>query len=258
MKSTRAERPDAPATGISRRDLLTGAAKMASAAALLCAVRPASRSGVWAAPADTPETKRAVLGFIALTDSSPMIIAKEKGFYAKYGLPDVEVLKQASWGTTRDNLELGSAAGGIDGAHILTPMPYLISTGKVTKNNVRVPMYILARLNTNGQCISVGKRYLDLKVGTDASALKPAFAARIASGKPVKVAVTFPGGTHDLWMRYWLAANAIDPDKDVSTIVVPPPQMVANMKVDTMEAFCVGQPWPVQAVDQKVRDRGAH
>jgi nitrate/nitrite transport system substrate-binding protein len=252
MKPTRAERSDVPAAAITRRDLLTGAAKMTAAAALFSAIRTAYPSGVWAAPADTPETKRAVLGFIALTDSSPLIIAKEKGFYAKYGLPDVEILKQASWGSTRDNLELGSAAGGIDGAHILTPMPYLISTGKVTKNNVRVPMYILARLNTNGQCISVAKRHLELKVGTDASALKPAFTARIASGKPVKVAVTFPGGTHDLWMRYWLAASGIDPDKDVSTIVVPPPQMVANMKVDTMEAFCVGEPWPAQLVNQKI------
>ncbi len=253
MKSApAASADDAPSAGISRRELLTGAAKVAGAAALLSAVRSAFPSGVWAATTDTPETKRAQLGFIALTDSSPLIIAKEKGLFAKYGMPDVEVLKQASWGTTRDNLELGSAAGGIDGAHILTPMPYLISTGKVTKNNVRVPMYILARLNTNGQCISVAKRYLDLKVGTDASPLEQAFAARIAGGKPVKVAVTFPGGTHDLWMRYWLAAGGIDPDKDVSTIVVPPPQMVANMKVDTMEAFCVGEPWPAQLVNQKI------
>src|SRR5206468_3128896 len=148
------------AGGISRRDLLMGTAKLTSAAALLSAVRAAFPSGVVAAPADTPETTRAVLGFIALTDSSPLVIAVEKGFFAKYGMPDVEVLKQASWGTTRDNIELGSAAGGIDGAHILTPMPYLISTGKVTKNNVRLPMYILARLNTNGQCISVAKRHL--------------------------------------------------------------------------------------------------
>src|SRR5262245_57450400 len=93
--------PGAPLTAISRRELFTGAAKLAGAAALLSAVRTAFPSGVWAAPGDTPETKRAVLGFIALTDSSPLIIAKEKGFYAKYGMPDVEVLKQASWGTTR-------------------------------------------------------------------------------------------------------------------------------------------------------------
>ena len=64
--------------------------------------------------------------------------------------------------------------------------------------------------------------------------------------------MTFRGGTHDLWIRYWLAAGGIDPDKDVSTIVVPPPQMVANMKVGTMDAFCVGEPWNDQLVNQKI------
>jgi len=63
--------------------------------------------------------------------------------------------------------------------------------------------------------------------------------------------MTFPGGTHDLWMRYWLAAGGIDPTSDVSIIVVPPPQMVANMKSRTMEAFCVGEPWNAQLVNQK-------
>ena len=58
--------------------------------------------------------------------------------------------------------------------------------------------------------------------------------------------MTFPGGTHDLWLRYWMAAGGIDPDKDVETIVVPPPQMVANMKVGTMDCLCVGEPWNEQ------------
>src|SRR5262245_33478163 len=86
-----------------------------------------------------PETTKAKLGFIALTDFSPLAIAKEKGLFAKYGMPDVEVIKQASWGATRDNLELGSAHGGIDGAHILTPMPYAISLGLVTQGQQKVP-----------------------------------------------------------------------------------------------------------------------
>ena len=73
-----------------------------------------------------------------------------------------------------------------------------------------------------------------------------------AAGKEVKCAMTFPGGTHDLWIRYWLAAGGIDPDKDVSTIVVPPPQMVANMKVGNMDAFCVGEPWNEQLVNQNI------
>ena len=91
--------------------------------------------------------KGAKLGFIALTDAAPLFVAKEKGIFAKYGMPDVEVAKQASWGATRDNLVLGGEGNGIDGAHILTPMPYLISAGKVTQNNQPTPMYILARLN---------------------------------------------------------------------------------------------------------------
>ena len=164
----------------------------------------------------------------------------------------VEVLKQSSWGTTRDNLVLGSQRNGIDGAHILSPMPYLISTGAVTPNNVPVPMAVVARLNLAGQCISVGAEYLGLKLGLDAKPFAKALAAKAAGGKPVNAAMTFPGGTHDLWIRYWLAAGGIDPDKDVQTIVVPPPQMVANMKVGTMDAFCVGEPWPAQTVNQKL------
>ena len=111
-------------------------------------------------------------------------------------------------------------------------------------------MQILARLNANGQCISVAKEYLDQKVGLDAKVFKAAIEKKKAAGKSVKAAMTFPGGTHDLWIRYWLAAGGIDPDKDIETIVVPPPQMVANMKVGTMDCFCVGEPWNAQLVQQ--------
>jgi nitrate/nitrite transport system substrate-binding protein len=199
-----------------------------------------------------PEVTKAVLGFIALTDSAPLIIAKEKGFFAKHGMPDVEVTKQASWGTTRDNLVLGSAGSGIDGAHILTPMPYLISSGKVTQNNVPTPMYVLARLNLDSQAISVSAEYADLKLSIDAKPFKAALEKKKAGGNAVKAAMTFPGGTHDCWLRYWLAAGGIDPDKDIETIVVPPPQMVANMKVGTMDCFCVGEPWNEQLKNQKI------
>ncbi len=131
-------------------------------------------------------------------------------------------------------------------------MPYLISTGKVTQNNVPVPMSIVARLNLDSQGISVAKDYAGTGVQRDASKLKDAFAAKKAAGGEIKVAMTFPGGTHDLWIRYWLAAGGIHPDKDVSTIVVPPPQMVANMKVGNMDAFCVGEPWNEQLVNQGI------
>lgn len=232
---------------VSRRAIL----KTTATAALVTAVRGAFPSGAFAATAE-PEVKGAKLGFIALTDAAPLVIAAEKGLFAKHGMPDVEVLKQASWGATRDNLVLGGASNGIDGAHILTPMPYLMHTGKVTQNTVPVPMTILARLNLDSQGISVAREYADTGVQLDASKLKAAFEKKKAEGKEIKAAMTFPGGTHDLWIRYWLAAGGIDPDKDVSTIVVPPPQMVANMKVGNMDVFCVGEPWNEQLVNQGI------
>ncbi len=230
-------------TEASRRALL----RTAAAAATLAAVRAALPGGAHAQGAG-PETTKAQLGYIALTDAAPLIVAKERGLFAKHGMPDVEVLKQASWGGTRDNLVLGSGSGGIDGAHLLTPMAYLINNGKVVQNGTLVPMHVLLRLNTNGQAISVSKALMSSGAKLDAGPLKAAFAAKADN----KVAVTFRGGTHDLWMRYWLAAAGIDPDKDVQTIVVPPPQMVANMKVGTMDAFCVGEPWPDQLVHQNL------
>jgi nitrate/nitrite transport system substrate-binding protein len=107
-------------------------------------------------------------------------------------------------------------------------------------------MAILARLNTNGQGISVAARHQPLGARLDASPL------RRALNSESKVAMTFRGGTHDMWVRYWLAAGGIDPERDVSTIVVPPPQMVANMRVGTMDAFCVGEPWNAQLVSQRL------
>ncbi|KRP99360.1 bicarbonate-binding protein [Bradyrhizobium yuanmingense] len=235
-------------TGLSRRQLLKATG---STAALLAAAKLNFPAGAFAQDAG-PEVKGAKLGFIALSDAGPLFVAKDKGLFAKHGVPDTDVQKQASWGTTRDNLVLGSEGNGIDGAHILTPMPYLISAGKVTQNNQPTPMYILARLNLDAQCISVAKEYADLKLGTDAAPFKAALEKKKASGKAVKAAMTFPGGTHDLWIRYWLAAGGIDPDKDIETIVVPPPQMVANMKVGTMDCFCVGEPWNLQLIHQGI------
>ncbi|TKD15640.1 ABC transporter substrate-binding protein [Rhodobacter capsulatus] len=199
-----------------------------------------------------PEVTGATLGYIALTDAAPLIIALEKGLFAKHGLPEMKIVKQASWGATRDNMALGSANGGIDGGHILRPKVHLYATGKVMQGGVPLPMYNLMGLNEQCQGISVTQAYADKGVGLNSAPLKEIFAAKKAVGAEVPVAMTFPGGTHDLWMRYWLAAGGIDPTRDVDLIVVPPPQMVANMKVGNMEAFCVGEPWNAQLVNQGI------
>ena len=233
--------------GPNRRDFLT----LSGTAALLAAAKTALPSGAFAQSAG-PEVKGTRLGYIALTDAAPLIIAKEKGLFAKHGVPDMDIAKQASWGATRDNMALGFKNNGIDGGHILRPKTHLYSTGKVMQNGQPLPMYTLLNLNQDGQAISVSNEYKDLNVQKYASPLKQAFERTKAAGKELTAAMTFPGGTHDLWIRYWLAAGGIDPDTDIKVIVVPPPQMVANMKVGTMDCFCVGEPWNEQLVNQNI------
>ena len=231
-----------------RRSFLKGAT---ATAATLLAAKTLFPAGAFAQGAG-PEVSGTKLGYIALTDSAPLIIAKEKGLFDKYGLPDMAIEKQASWGATRDNMALGTAGGGIDGGHILRPKVHLYSSGKVMQNNQPLPMYTLLNLNEDCQGLSVSQAYADTGVGLDSSPLKEAFAKAKAEGKAPSAAMTFPGGTHDLWLRYWLAAGGITPNVDVDVIVVPPPQMVANMKVGTMDAFCVGEPWNEQLVNQGI------
>ncbi|MFM9974652.1 MAG: CmpA/NrtA family ABC transporter substrate-binding protein [Beijerinckiaceae bacterium] len=235
-----------PTPALSRRTLLRG---ISSASVLAtCAAFP----GGAFAQGTGPEVKGTKLGYIALTDSAPLIIAKEKGYFTKHGLPDMEILKQASWGAIRDNIALGVASNGIDGGHILRPKAHLYTTGAVIQNNQPLPIYTLLNLNEDSQGISVSNEYKDLNIQQNSAPLKEAFARKKAAGKDLTAAMTFPGGTHDLWLRYWLAAGGIDPDTDIKVITVPPPQMVANMKVGNMDCFCVGEPWNEQLVNQNI------
>ena len=235
-----------------RASLSRRAALQLSSAALTAAAAKAAFPAGAFAQGGGPEVKGTRLGYIALTDAAPLIIAKEKGLYTKHGVPDMDIAKQASWGAMRDNMALGLKANGIDGGQILRPKTHLYTTGRVIQNGQPLPMYTLLNLNEDCQGLSVSNEFKDFAIGKDSAPLKEAFAKKRAAGKEVKVAMTFPGGTHDLWIRYWLAAGGIDPDKDVATIVVPPPQMVANMKVGTMDAFCVGEPWNEQLVNQDI------
>jgi len=183
------------------------------------------------------------LGFIPLTDCAPLVVAKELGLFAKYGL-DVELSKEASWANVRDKILNGE----LDGAHCLFSMPLSVYTGIGGKAGSE--MKIAMVLNNNGQAITLSKDFCGLvgfkEVGKVAAALK-----NVQSRKEVTFAMTFPGGTHDIWLRNWMAAAGIN-QKSVGIITIPPPQMVANMRVDNMEGYCVGEPWNGVAAAQNV------
>jgi nitrate/nitrite transport system substrate-binding protein len=183
------------------------------------------------------------LGFIPLTDCAPLVVAKELGLFAKYGV-DVELEKEASWAVVRDKILNGE----IDGAHCLFSMPLSVYTG--IGGTAGKEMKIAMVLNNNGQGITLSKDFCGLvgfkEVNKAAAAVK-----NVQSKKEVTFAMTFPGGTHDIWLRNWMAAAGIN-QKSVGIITIPPPQMVANMRVDNMEGFCVGEPWNGVAAAQNV------
>ena len=128
---------------------------------------------------------------------------------------------------------------------MLIGMPIASTMGLL--GSPKKPMVIPWMLNRNGQSISLAAKYKG-KVQADPKALLPFVNEAKAAGTPLTFAMTFPPGTHAMWMRYWLAAGGINPDKDVALIVVPPAQMVANMKVGKMDGFCVGEPWNARTI----------
>ncbi|MEY2787689.1 MAG: hypothetical protein RLZZ34_832 [Verrucomicrobiota bacterium] len=193
---------------------------------------------------DAPESPSVRFGIIALTDCSPIVVAHEKGFFKKHGIQS-SISKEASWAVIRDKLQTGDNQA----THMLVGMPIASTMGLL--GSAKKPMVFPWILNRNGQAITL-KSELMGKVQEDPAALKPFVEKAKSLGEPLTFAMTFPPGTHAMWLRYFLAAGGIHPDKDVNLITIPPPQMVANMKVGKMDGFCVGEPWNARAVNDKV------
>lgn len=205
--------------------------------------KSAAESESAAAGETTATSKKITLGIIPLTDCAPLVVAYEKGLFKKYGL-DVQISKEASWANVRDKLLTGE----LDGAHCLFGMPFSVYTGVSGKAGSEMKIAML--LNNNGQAITLSKDFCG-KVGFRNINGVAAAVNQMQAQKELTFAMTYPGGTHDIWLRYWLAAAKVDQSK-VKIITIPPPQMVANMKVGNMDGFCVGEPWNQVAVKQGI------
>ena len=219
-----------PNPKLSRRKVLQAAAVGA------LAIDPALRAAVYAQGSDKPEKEEVKIGFIPLTDCASVVMASVLGIDKKYGVKIVPS-KEASWAGVRDKL----VNGDLDFAHVLYGLVYGVHLGVC---GPKKDMAVLMTLNNNGQAITLSKKLAD-KGAVDG----PSLAKYIAKEKgDYTFAQTFPTGTHAMWLYYWLASAGIDPFKDVKNIVVPPPQMVANMRIGNMDGFCVGEPWGQRAI----------
>ena len=215
---------------LSRRKVLQAAAIGA------VGLDPALRAAVWAQGSDKPEKEEVKIGFIPLTDCASVVMASVLGIDKKYGVKIVPS-KEASWAGVRDKM----VNGDLDFAHVLYGLVYGVHLGIA---GPKKDMAVLMTLNNNGQAITLSKKLAD-KGAVDG----PSLAKMMASEKrEYTFAQTFPTGTHAMWLYYWMAASGINPLKDAKSIVVPPPQMVANMRIGNMDGFCVGEPWNQRAI----------
>ncbi|MGD8310435.1 MAG: CmpA/NrtA family ABC transporter substrate-binding protein, partial [Chromatiales bacterium] len=177
-----------------------------------------------------PEKSKLKVGFVPITCATPIIMAHPMGFYAKYGL-DVDVIKTAGWAVARDK----SLAGEYDASHMLTPMPLAISMGA---GSTAMPFRMPAVENINGQAIVLHIKHKDKRDPKD--------------WKGFKFGVPFDYSMHNFLLRYYVAEHGIDPDKDIQIRVVPPPEMVANLRAGNLDGYLSPDPFNQRAVWEKV------
>lgn len=238
-----------PSVNLNRRSFLQALGVSAAAAAAAPVLSACSTSDDVAAGGTTPGGggRSVKLGFISLTDCAPLVIALEKGFFAAHDL-DVTLENGKSWPEVRDKLINGE----FDGAHALFSMPFSVATGiskiegsEEAKRSLRIAMV----LSNNGQAITLAN---DL-AAAGYNDLEAAKATILGTGAK-SFGQTFPGGTHDTWLRYWMKAAGMDPKADGFEIKpIPPPDMFNNLNQENVRGYSVGEPWNARAV---VQDKG--
>ena len=195
------------------------------------------------------------IGFVPLCDAAPLVIAKEEGLFEEYGL-DVTLRRGRSWAHVRDQL----AFGDLDAAHMLAPMVVASALG-LTPTRVSFATALGLNLNGNGITVSnalykemqdVDPWAFDARPVTAASLKEIAKRRQDRGQTPVTFAMVYPFSTHNYLLRYWLAASGLHPDKDVRLIVVPPPDMVQLCESESIDGYCVGEPWNTLAVHRGI------
>ena len=190
-------------------------------------------------------------GFLPLTDSAILVVARECGFAEEEGVA-LTLTRETSWANIRDRM----AVSHFQASHMLAPMPIASALGLTPLPlDIIVPM----ALGYGGNAVTVSTELSDAMEGSGTvapadpagagTALAVVVAARKSDGRPpLQFAVVHAHSGHNFELRYWLAACGIAPDKDIEIVIVPPPFMPDALATGQIDGFCVGEPWNSVAV----------
>ncbi|MBD2211654.1 ABC transporter substrate-binding protein [Nostoc linckia FACHB-104] len=181
------------------------------------------------------------IGFMPLTDAAPLIVAQEKGFFAKYGLENISLRRASSW----QEIAKGVVTGKLDAAQMVAGMPLALTLG--AGDQKPIPVINALNLSRNANAITLSKNLYNQGV-RDLASLKAAINQN--PDQIMTLGVVHSTSMQNLVLRYWLAAGGIDPDKDVSLAVIPPTEMVSQLKAGNIDGYCAGEPWNYLAVEQ--------
>ena len=180
------------------------------------------------------------IGFVALTDCAPLVMAQELGLFAKYGLK-VELVREVGWATVRDHVLYRE----LDAAHAPAGMMVAATHGL---GCCPVECLTGVMLNLHGNAITLSQRLWREGVRDGASLWEHVRKSR----RRLTLGVVFQWSSHSALMRLWLKQHGMEPGRDVDLVVVPPSQTFANLKAGHLDGYCVGEPWNSLAVSANV------
>lgn len=211
-----------------------------------------------------PEVQSVRLGIIPSIEVAPLLVAKYKKLFAKYGMTDVELVPFKSWQAICDRTQLGTQLGtsndGIDGGHFYSPLPEMLNEGMIDQHNGKVgkagktAMYVLMRLHTHGGYIVASKRLKPFKIQLQRTSFSPLQDVAKLFGNPMNCAIAETGSNYDLWLRYWLAAMDIVPKQDIDILAIPLDEIVTQIKQNRADLLCLDSWRTLKLIEANLAD----
>ncbi|MGL4623080.1 ABC transporter substrate-binding protein [Chroococcidiopsis sp.] len=197
----------------------------------------------------TLEKPNLTVGYVPVNDCAPFAIAWQKGFFRKYGL-NVKLNREASWGTSRDGIIFGRT----DAAPVVSGAVTNARTG--AEGARHAPLCAAMTIHRHGNAMTMNRAMWDagLRPWREYNGNLEEFGRdfrnyfdNLASEKRVW-AVVLSSAIYEYFVRYLSAAAGVDPTKEFRIIIIPPPQMVTNVRIGAMQAYMVAEPWNTRAI----------